>query len=315
MTRSVQALSYRRPSALRSSQAGGLLGRVSTELAGAADLLAAVHHAAAVELFGGLFEPVPRSQPYEERLPPTPVARPLDAAPATVAELVVDVAAVVNAASWDTPAFERALDGLVRLARTDREELSRGLREALVGSWFLPVDDSEQRFRPAVRSPQGLAVVVSSLLGDVPDLVAAKGAARHASLSASASAPCAHAALDDVLAARLWEAGAFVRTGAVPFLLATPPGTRVRWTRARWSNGCGRTTAWAWNPARRISHRHCSGCAGPVTLQPPTRRSHSARLRATGSPPGYARTSPWRPWSPTARAAGGRRYATGGAAR
>ncbi|MGW1466537.1 DUF6493 family protein [Streptomyces sp. NPDC002308] len=197
-------------------------GSLREELAVAADRLAAVHHPAAVEVFGGLFEPVPPSQPYEEQLPPAPVARPLGAAPATVAELVVDVAAVVKAASWESPAFERALDGLVRLARTDREELSRALREALTGSWFLPGDDSEQRFWPAVHSPRGLAVVVHPLLGDVPDLVAAKAAARHASLSASPTAPCVHAALDDVLAARLWEAVSFVRTGAVPFLLATP---------------------------------------------------------------------------------------------
>ncbi|MFD9424523.1 MULTISPECIES: DUF6493 family protein [unclassified Streptomyces] len=187
------------------------------ELALAAGQVGQMHRAAATELFGDLPEETADSGPYEELLPPAPALRRLEPAPESVAELVEEVAALVKSGSRETTVFERALDGLIRHARTDRPALESALREALAGHWFLggvPQDEVDRRF---TRDPGGLDVVVASLLGLVSPSAVRDGGARW-----TGTGTCAHAALNGVLFARMWEAAAAVRTAQIPLLLATP---------------------------------------------------------------------------------------------
>ncbi|NEE31075.1 hypothetical protein G3M53_37245, partial [Streptomyces sp. SID7982] len=79
-------------------------------------------------------------------------------------------ASAVLAASPGITGFDRALDGLVRLARSDREELTAGLREALAGVHFVEHGLSPYMVDPqAVSTSHGLVVVVASLLGLVSE--------------------------------------------------------------------------------------------------------------------------------------------------
>lgn len=202
-------------------------------LASAAAQLGPVHRETVTALFGGLVEEAPQVA-YEELLPPAPVLRRLEPAPETVAELVEEVAARVKAhasehwipasAVLDTSAgitgFERALDGLVRLARSDREELTGGLREALAGVHFVEHGLSPYMVDPrGVSTSHGLSVVVASLLGLVSERDRVAWRAKTVVTGADA---CAHAALNGVLLDRVWEASEAIAAGRVPFLLATP---------------------------------------------------------------------------------------------
>ncbi|OCC12643.1 DUF6493 family protein [Streptomyces sp. PTY087I2] len=202
-------------------------------LASAAAQLGPVHREAVTTLFGGLVEEVPQ-ETYEEFLPPAPVLRRQEPAPETVAELVEEVAARVKAhaserwipasAVLDTSAgitgFERALDGLVRLARSDREELTGSLREALAGVHFVEHGLSPYMVDPrGISTSHGLSVVVASLLGLVSER---DRVAWRAKTVVTGSDACAHAALNGVLLDRVWEASEAIAAGRVPFLLATP---------------------------------------------------------------------------------------------
>ncbi|MFI2469603.1 DUF6493 family protein [Streptomyces globisporus] len=202
-------------------------------LASAAAQLGPVHRETVTALFGGLVEEAPQ-EVYEELLPPAPVLRRQEPAPETVAELVEEVAARVKAhasehwipasAVLDTAAgitgFERALDGLVRLARSDREELTDGLREALAGVHFVEHGLSPYMVDPrGVSTSHGLSVVVASLLGLVSERDRVAWRAKTVVTGADA---CAHAALNGVLLDRVWEASEAMSVGRVPFLLATP---------------------------------------------------------------------------------------------
>ncbi|MGW3799048.1 DUF6493 family protein [Streptomyces clavifer] len=190
---------------------------VRRDLALAAAQLGPMHRAAAHEVFGDLLGEGPAEEPYEESLPPVPTARRLAPAPETVAELVEEVAALVHSGTREVDLFERALDGLVRHARTDRTSLTEALREALAGQWWVKDPRQEQVDQWFTRQPGGLDLVAASLLGRISFRSVHDGRTR-----ARNTGTCPHAALDGVMHARLWEAAAFVTTGQVPFLLATP---------------------------------------------------------------------------------------------
>ncbi|MFJ9052496.1 DUF6493 family protein [Streptomyces bacillaris] len=199
------------------------------ELSFAAQQLGPIHREAVTALFGAVDEGDVVEGPYEELLPPVPEPVRLDPAPGSVAELVEEVSAQLKSRSWQgtTPGalaaasgispFERALDGLVRVARTDRAELTEALREALAGTWYAEHGIDHQPEPAYMTTDHALALVVGSLLGRVSYQSVVEGKSRW-----TGTGTCAHAALNGVLLARAWEAAGDVATARVPFLLATP---------------------------------------------------------------------------------------------
>ncbi|MGW1653823.1 DUF6493 family protein [Streptomyces atratus] len=189
---------------------------VREELSLSASLLGPAHRTAAAEVFGDLLGDRSAAEPYEELLPPAPPLHRLEPAPATLPELVEEVAVLARSASRDVTAFERALDGLVRHAHTDRSALADALRDALAGQWWLddePLPEVERR----LRSEAGIELVVAVLLGRVPVQAVQDGRAAW-----TGTGTCVHAALKGVMKARLWEAADAVLSGSAPFLLAFP---------------------------------------------------------------------------------------------
>ncbi|MGW2182530.1 DUF7825 domain-containing protein [Streptomyces sp. NPDC001732] len=188
---------------------------VREELALSAALLGPAHRTRVAEVFGGSVAEQPGTEEYEELLPPVPVPQPLEPAPATLPELVEEVVTLVRSAAPDVTAFERTLDGLVRHAHTDRSALTDALRDALAGEWWL--DEPQARLQRQLHSEVNLRIVVAALLGRV-----SMQAVRLERASWTGTGTCAHAALQGVLKARLWEAAHAMLTGDVPFLLAVP---------------------------------------------------------------------------------------------
>lgn len=195
------------------------------ELALSAERLNPVHQEAAADAFGVPLGDRPTAEPYEEVLPVPPVPRPLAPAPATLPELVEDVTLLTSdlrsgfgssRTPFDVSAFERALDGLVRHAHADRTALCDALREALAGRWRLDMEPNPHRRRWLV-SRSGIEIVVATLLGgESARIVAADRPSQKPQWR------CAHAALDGIRKARLWEVADAVLDGEVPFLLAVP---------------------------------------------------------------------------------------------
>ncbi|MET9952709.1 DUF6493 family protein [Streptomyces sp. NPDC006339] len=184
--------------------------RVREELAGAAELLSPVHRAAAAQVFGTSVAVA--AGPYEEVLPPVPELRPVAPAAATVAELVEELVALARHPYESVEDFERALDGVVRLAHRDREALAAAVREAFAGAYWLEGRDHVSE------GSDGIFTVLAALLGAVR--VSALDLARR---RATGTPCCAHKALTRAVDARVWEAAWLVATeGPVPFLLATP---------------------------------------------------------------------------------------------
>ncbi|MFB6941165.1 DUF6493 family protein [Streptomyces sp. NPDC060286] len=189
---------------------------VREEIALSASLLGPAHRTAAAEVFGDLLDERSAAEPYEEVLPPVPAPQRLEPAPTTLPELVGEVVVLARSASQESIAFERALDGLVRHARTDREALADALREALAGRWWLG-DEPQSRVERRLRSEAGIELVVAALLGRVPAQAVHDGRAAW-----TGTGTCVHAALTGVMKARLWEAADAVLSGTAPFLLAFP---------------------------------------------------------------------------------------------
>ncbi|MEU2078881.1 DUF6493 family protein [Streptomyces sp. NPDC013489] len=180
---------------------------VRRELAEQAGQLSPVHRPAAAALFGSDLE-VAVGVPYEEILPPVP-ERERVAPPATSVEALVEEL-LTRGGYQDSAAFERTLDGLVRLARRDRAGLEAAVREAF------PAEHWEQQHYFSHHT-QGVEVVLAGLLGLLPgwrvDAGRAKGNNRKA---------CHHEALSGIMDARLWEMAGLIGTDALPFLLAAP---------------------------------------------------------------------------------------------
>ncbi|MFE6852982.1 DUF6493 family protein, partial [Streptomyces sp. NPDC057674] len=180
---------------------------VRRELAEQAGQLSPVHRPAAAALFGSDLE-VAAGVPYEEILPPVP-ERERVAPPATSVEALVEEL-LTSGRDQDSAAFERTLDGLVRLARRDRAGLEAAVREAF------PAEHWEHQHYFSHHT-QGMEVVLAGLLGLLPgsrvDAGRAKGHNRKA---------CHHEALSGIMDARLWETAGLIGTDALPFLLAAP---------------------------------------------------------------------------------------------
>lgn len=177
----------------------------------AAELLSPVHRAAAAELFGELPEADGLDEPYEELLPPVPEPQRLAPAAGTRAELVEEVAALLRQ-SQEAPAIdvERALDGLVRYAYEDVEDLREALLPLVTGLWWYEND------RVGLQHLDGVHVVVAAVLGRVT-AHQLHGAQRQAT-----DQGCVHRRLARIPVARAQEAAWRMLTKPVPFLLATP---------------------------------------------------------------------------------------------
>ncbi|GAB3456844.1 DUF6493 family protein [Streptomonospora sediminis] len=170
---------------------------VLPELRTAAAALDPAHAARAAELLG-----LPQdtgAAPYTEALPPVPAPRPVPGPIATAAEAAQEVAAVL-ANDRDVVAFERALDGLVRLARRDRGALSAALA---------PVVRQEER-RSSENGPQ------ADLLYDMAAAVC-RAESLHPRFRPQGVSPSGK-----MLEARVSEAAELVASGSQPFLLALP---------------------------------------------------------------------------------------------
>ncbi|MEW1723264.1 DUF6493 family protein [Streptomyces sp. NPDC093109] len=188
---------------------------IRSDLAASAGLLAVVHRTRAAGIFGAEAMTAD-AVPYEETLPPVPLPVRAEPAPADVAELVAEVAALIGARGGPA-SFERALDGLVRHAYRDRAALADALRVALDGCWWLeavPEHDVDGDF---ARNTYGVEVVAASLCERI-SVTSLRDAGKPAAVRQS----CTHTVLDGVLDARLREVAYLVRTRPLPFLLATP---------------------------------------------------------------------------------------------
>ncbi|MFD4137408.1 DUF6493 family protein [Streptomyces sp. NPDC058572] len=185
---------------------------VRAELAEAAAQVGPVHRQAAIALFGEL---PAAADGYEEILPPVPLPRRLEPAPASVAELVEQLVALRPDAG--VAAFERVLDGLVRFAHRDRERLAEALRDALADRWWFDDAARQATERRFLGHSHGLDVVAAALLGKVSAKTLNRARSRPARQNG-----CVHAALEHTQCTRLWEAAHFAVTRPLPFLLSTP---------------------------------------------------------------------------------------------
>ncbi|MGW1726000.1 DUF7824 domain-containing protein [Streptomyces sp. NPDC002306] len=199
---------------------------VRAGLALAAEQLIPVLHTRAVRTLGA----APRPEApvaHVEVLPPVPEPQRLAPAPDSATELAAELGAVL-ASDGDVASFERALDGLVRLAYSDRE----GLMEALVPVtarrwWHRAGTDVEYAYRADTHygasfegfhdSEDGLDLVLATLAGEGPAARLRPGDSR-----GSTARSCAHGALARAFEARLWEVAYRIGTDPLPFLLSTP---------------------------------------------------------------------------------------------
>ncbi|MCW2893831.1 MAG: hypothetical protein JWO75_3320 [Actinomycetia bacterium] len=172
---------------------------VLPELRAAAEWLSPAFSARAVELFGA---PQDTAERFSEVLPAVPGARPVPGPAATAAEVAQEVAAVA-AGDQDVAAFERALDGLVRHARSDRAALVKALKPATRRK---PAEESDCR-------QADIYDVALAVRGENP-----RESAFHVDPFRSRHFSRAGA----MLAARLSEAIDIVESGTQPFLLAVP---------------------------------------------------------------------------------------------
>ncbi|MEU5400919.1 DUF6493 family protein [Streptomyces sp. NPDC005963] len=188
------------------------------ELASSAMLLSPVHRAAATELFGVVAEASDPSD-HVELLPVVP--EPVRLAPPAVssAELVAELSVVVRSGLVDPGAFERALDGLVRLVHREREPLLAELRSAMAHRWwaqphFSRLPHLDTHFE---RGVHGVDVVAAALLGRISDR-----AVQNAQSMTPSPSGCPYSGLAEITRARIWEVALLVKDGTVPFLLSTP---------------------------------------------------------------------------------------------
>jgi hypothetical protein len=172
----------------------------------AAEQLNRALSARAGELLGTRPEDAPASP--ADILPVVDAPRPVPGPIATAAEVAEEVGAVL-AGDQSVVAFERALDGLVHHARLDLAGLAGALRPIM-------------RPRPSSTwerdecTPTDLRVVTAAVTADVtgdePPGWSMQHRRKHNSFSGSS----------ELLAARIDEAAEAVRSGELPFLLATP---------------------------------------------------------------------------------------------
>jgi Family of unknown function (DUF6493) len=163
----------------------------------AAQWLSPALSARAGELFG---PPQDAAEPFTDVLPAVPEPRPVPGPAATAAEVAQEVAAVV-AGDQDVVAFERALDGLVRHACSDRAGLADALKPVMR---MKPAEDIDCR-------QADLYDVARAVRGLQPREFAFH-VHQHRSFSLAGA----------MLAARMSEAMDVIESGTQPFLLAVP---------------------------------------------------------------------------------------------
>jgi hypothetical protein len=171
-------------------------GSALPELRVAAEWLSPAFSARAAELLGA---PQDTTDRFSETLPAAPEPRPVPGPAATAAEVAQEVAAVV-AGDQDVAAFERALDGLVRHASTDRAALAKALKPVTRGKPAEHIDCQQADIYDVARAvrreePRDFAFHT-----------------RSGSFSRAGA----------MLAARLSEAIDIIESGPQPFLLAVP---------------------------------------------------------------------------------------------
>lgn len=172
---------------------------VLPELRAAAEWLSPAFSARAAELFGA---PQDIAERFSEVLPAVPEPRPVPGPAATAAEVAQEVAAVI-AGDQDVAAFERALDGLVRHARSDRAALAKALKPATRRK---PAENYDCR-------PADIYDVAMAVRGEEP---------REVEFYVDASSSGYFSRPGAMLAARLSEAMDIIESGTQPFLLAVP---------------------------------------------------------------------------------------------
>ncbi|MDT0435700.1 MULTISPECIES: DUF7824 domain-containing protein [Streptomyces] len=167
----------------------------------------------------------PEPEAHEEILPPFPEPTRLAPPPATAAEAAEEIGAAL-AAQPSVAEFERALDGLVRLAHQDREGLSQALEPVFARCWWDGAGQgdarsAESRFLRSgggvYRASDGLEIPLAALRGSIRTghlLKAVRESGTHRG--------CQHRPLAEVFEARLWEVAYRIRTEPLPFLLSTP---------------------------------------------------------------------------------------------
>ncbi|MER6984547.1 DUF6493 family protein, partial [Streptomyces carpinensis] len=194
---------------------------VRAELALAAEQLGPALRARAVATLGAA--PVDAAATvYEEVLPPVPQPTRLAPAPSSVTELAEEVGAALTADAGVT-GFERALDGLVRHAYGNRENLLEALEPVVARRWWV-----DPRYLGADRRYGDLRHGMFDT-SDALDLVLAtlwektRTDTLHGGLQQGAPAhSCVHAAFSRASDARVWEVAYRIRTEPLPLLLSTP---------------------------------------------------------------------------------------------
>ncbi|MFD0313546.1 DUF7824 domain-containing protein [Streptomyces flavalbus] len=167
----------------------------------------------------------PSDAGYAEVLPPVPVPVRLAPAPGTAAEVAEETGAALLAPD-DVTGFERALDGLVRHAHTDRKGLLEALEPVVARQWWRG-DDAVVRYRTEAyltsahrgffNAAQGLELVLATLFGGVRTSTLRRAVTHGADVR-----DCVHSALSRAFDARLWEVAYRLATDPLPLLLSTP---------------------------------------------------------------------------------------------
>ncbi|MEU5979104.1 DUF6493 family protein [Streptomyces sp. NPDC047315] len=181
-------------------------------LAESALLLGTLHRRTAAELLGTPL--AEESTAYEaETLPAVPDRRRTQEPAPSVPELVSELVATVAAQSTAV-AFERVLDGLVRLAHRDRQPLVDAVREAFGDEWWF---SNPGRGNPLPYGVTGLREVLAAGVGTIPLETVRKAHAKN-----TASDVCPINGMGAILRGRLAEVAWRLRTDPLPLLLATP---------------------------------------------------------------------------------------------
>ncbi|WP_053914096.1 DUF6493 family protein [Streptomyces sp. SCSIO 75703] len=162
---------------------------------------------------------------HTEVLPPVPRPVRLAPAPGSAVELAEEIGALL-ASGGDVATFERALDGLVRHAHRDREELLSALEPVISRRWWAgprrfrdrhEVASSFERRHVPLDSGGGFDLLLATLTG-----------AARIRRQPSPDTACPHGSLARPFEARLEEIARRLIDDPLPLLLATPSwGTGV----------------------------------------------------------------------------------------
>nr|BFD94601.1 DUF6493 family protein [Kitasatospora sp. Xyl93] len=187
---------------------------VVAELRAAAEALNPAHHRRAGELFGA---PVGGGDDpdtgWDDFLPPAPERRPLGAPIASAAELAEELSALLAAREPGVAAFERVLDGLVRLTHRDRRALAEAVEPVRRAHPWRGTDGWGDC------TPREILYVVAAVAGETPPWKLWDYLGGRSGSALRGPRTTVHGA---VLAARLDEVARQIFQATLPYLLATP---------------------------------------------------------------------------------------------